>query len=161
MSQGRTILELMEKRVQALHTLKTLLLQQQTALLENQPDQLDAINEQQVEHMEQLQALEVEWSRLKKQLTNALPAPSVDPDYPFLQVLTDEQLMTFEQLRVKVLALGEEIQRIKENNQALIENSLGFVRAVLRTLDTGIDQEAVYRPGKRPRQRNIVVDKTL
>ena len=162
MSQGRTILAILKKRVNALQALKDSLTQQQTALLENRPDLLDGINAQQVELMEIIQELELEWAQLKKQLHTTQHLPSVDPDYAFLQYLSDEELLTFEQLKTELLTLGEEIQRLKENNQALIENSLGFVRAVLRTLETGLDKEAVYRPGKkRPRQRHIVVDRTL
>ncbi len=161
MSQGRTILAMLKKRVDALQALKDSLSQQQTALLENRPDLLDGINARQVELMETIQELELEWVQLKKQLQAAQRLPSVDPDYAFLQFLNDEELLAFEQLKTELLTLGEEIQRLKENNQALIENSLGFVRAVLRTLETGLDKEAVYRPGKRPRQRHIVVDRTL
>ncbi len=161
MSQGRTILSLLRKRVDALSALKESLLHQQHALLENQPHRLEAINVEQVAIMEDIQALEVEWATLKKQLQNS-SAPAVDPDYPYIQYLSDDELLEFEQLKTQVRALGEEIQRLKENNQALIENSLGFVRAVLRSVETGVDSQAVYRPGRqRPRQRNIVLDKTL
>ncbi len=162
MSQGRTILRLLRKRVEALSALKESLLQQQHALLENQPHRLDAINADQVEKMERIQELEMEWAQLKKELQAQTHVPSVDPDYIYLQFLNDEELLTFEQLKTQVRVLGEEIQRVKENNQALIENSLGFVRAVLRSVDASLESQAVYRPGKqRPRQRNVVVDKTL
>ncbi len=161
MSQGRTILAILQKRVDALHALKESLTHQQTALLENRPDLLDGINARQVELMEAIQEVELEWAKIKKQLQGKPPLPSVDPDFAFLQHLDDDELLHFEQLKTQLLALGEEIQRLKENNQALIENSLGFVRAVLRTLDTGLNKEAVYRPGKRPRQRHLVVDRTL
>ncbi len=161
MSHGRLILNLLKKRVSLLNELKRLLQEQQALLLKNQIDSLDELNERQFRCLEKIQDAESNWQSVVKRLSAGAPHASIAPNYPVLKLLNDEELMEFENWNTRLRALRDEIDQLKQNNQALLENSLGFVQTMLRSILSTGEKPAGYQPGRPLTQRNLWVDKTL
>ncbi|NOX36877.1 MAG: flagellar protein FlgN [Calditrichaeota bacterium] len=161
MSHGRLILDLLKKRVALLKDLKRLLQEQQTLLLRNQLDSLDELNERQFQCLEQLQEVESNWQSILNRLSAGATHASIAPNYPVLKLLNDQELMEFENWNTQLRALREDIDQLKQNNQALLENSLGFVQTMLRSILSTGEKSAGYKPGRTLPQRNLWVDKTL
>lgn len=161
MKHGRFILQLQQQRLSHLEHLKKLLLAQQAALLQNVPEELDHLNEEQIYCIEQLQEVESRWKDFLQQKLAGKAVYRQNPEYAVLPELDDQELLQYENLRTRIRAISEEIRRLKENNQVLIENSLGFVRTIMRTILESNGKEAGYRPDQKPVKKPLFLDKTI
>ncbi|RMG63070.1 MAG: hypothetical protein D6715_11700 [Calditrichaeota bacterium] len=161
MEQGRFLLDRLDAKINLLTTLKTLLETQQVLLIENRLGDLEACSSKLLQCMEALQQWESRWQEAIATLRQQPRLVDLS-NRDLLFVVVDNAdhprlLRTLDTLH----RLGQTIVQLRENNHQLMENSLAFVRSMVRAFQSGGQPQAVYRPHKPLAARSALVNRKL
>ncbi len=161
MEQGRFLLDRLDAKCRLLTELKTRLETQQALLVEYRLGELEACSSGIVTCMEALQQWEFRWQEAIATLRqNPQLVHLTTRDLLFLVVDESDHprlMRTLDALQ----RLAETIDRLRESNQQLMENSLAFVRSMVRAFQSGGQPQAVYRPHKPLAARSTLVNRKL
>lgn len=161
MEHGKVVLKLFTYRLDLLKELERLLGTQQLALVAGDSDQITDSAEKQIECMEKIQSVEVEWRKTVQELKKTLKMPESSFKDLIAAALSKSENEIFERRRAEFLKVAEKVNELKRNNTLLIHNALSLVRSTLKHLQKGQPGDVVYNPYRKPGQGHILLDKKM
>lgn len=161
MDHGRTLHQFYQKRIGVYTELKELLTQQQQALLENDAEKIRRITTMQLTCLENIQQQETAWLTFLKEVYGTDDLSRLPSNVLSGFQLPETQANTLRQHQQQLRGLLQDIAELKESNQVLVENSLGFINTLLSHITEGIQRKGVYQPGKKTVAQTGLVNRTL
>ncbi len=161
MEQGRTILGLLQQRLELVQKLEELLKFQQKALIESDQENITNFAEKQVECLEKIQQLHEQWLEEVNGIKTELNLPRATTSQALEMVFTESEKQEWEETVQAYQEAVSRVEELKQNNTLLIHNALSLVRSTLQQLQGQPAGLAVYNPFRKAEQGHILVNKKM
>jgi len=161
MKASLILFDFYKKRIRSQALLKQLLEQQKETLLANDIDQVQAIANEQLTHLESIQKLEIEWQNFLKSHFEAYQLTT--SPIPFTEVfrLTDRENQQLRRLDHRFKAVLRDVSVLKNSNQLLMQRSLSFVKKLVKGIVDSTRDTGVYGPSLKSAAANVIINRRM
>lgn len=153
--------EMLDKRFTAYRELKRLLDEQQKALLFNDSEQVSVCAQQQVTCLENIQEIETSWKSWLESCRAKYEQPELSSEQAVFLEFDQEAYSYYKSIKENLLNLFQQIETLREENSALMANSLEYVQTMLKQIKNGIEEKGVYQPGNKRSSTSYLINKKL